>query len=93
MTDSELCFLTRDDLTALREEYPELNARLKRFANVGNQVRDATRSPHPPVSPSCTHPYKKRKRREGARSAAAAAEAGGHHSAGGSLPVPASRCH
>lgn len=36
VTDSELCYLNRDDVTMLRQEYPELDARLKRFVNVGN---------------------------------------------------------
>ena len=35
VTDSELCFLTRESLLKLRREYPELEARLKRFVNVG----------------------------------------------------------
>jgi len=36
VTDSELCFLTREDIVTLRAEYPELDARLKRFVNVGS---------------------------------------------------------
>jgi CRP-like cAMP-binding protein len=35
VTDSELCFLTRESLLKLRREYSELEARLKRFVNVG----------------------------------------------------------
>ena len=35
VTDSELCFLTRDDIVHLSREYNELAARLKRFENVG----------------------------------------------------------
>ena len=41
MTDSELCFLTRDDVNSLRREYPELDARLQRFAQVGKGHDDA----------------------------------------------------
>ena len=36
VTDSELCYINREDVIALRGEYPELDARLKRFVNVGN---------------------------------------------------------
>ena len=36
VTDSELCYINREDIQALRVEYPELDARLKRFVNVGN---------------------------------------------------------
>ena len=38
MTACELCFLTREDSNRLREAYPELKARLSRFANAGTQL-------------------------------------------------------
>ena len=41
--DSELCYLTYEDLQELQEEYPELKARLARFSNVG-QMRLTTKN-------------------------------------------------
>jgi hypothetical protein len=35
VTDSELCFLTHDDILTLNAKYPELKARLARFEKVG----------------------------------------------------------
>ena len=35
----ELCFVRREDLNALRKEYPELMVKLRRFARMGERVR------------------------------------------------------
>ncbi len=57
VTDSELCFITRDDITALRREYAELDARLKRFVNVGNirlSKKGGCEKLFPELSPAAT---------------------------------------
>ena len=41
MTDSKLCFVTSDDIKELRERYPELALRMKRFAKVGRRQKGA----------------------------------------------------
>jgi len=37
MTDSKLCFITAEDIKELRERYPELALRMKRFSKVGKK--------------------------------------------------------
>ena len=39
VVESELCFLRRDDLNALRRECPELMMKLRRFSRMGERVR------------------------------------------------------
>eukprot|EP01043_Picozoa_sp_COSAG02_P001880 COSAG02_NODE_41_length_47431_cov_32.449204_23_plen_1095_part_00 len=38
VTESALCYITRETVTSLRNRYPELDARLRRFAMVGGQL-------------------------------------------------------
>ena len=37
MVDSDLCFLTKDEIRALSDQYPELEARLNRLATAGQK--------------------------------------------------------
>ncbi len=67
VTDSELCYITRDDIMALRREYPELDARLKRFVNVGNirlSKKGVCGSLFPELSPAVTGMSKSQAERE-----------------------------
>lgn len=38
VVDSDLCFLTKDEIWMLASQYPELRARLNRFATVGKKL-------------------------------------------------------
>jgi hypothetical protein len=40
VTDSELCYLTRDDIHSLYDNYPELKARMARFGATGRVLTD-----------------------------------------------------
>ena len=40
VTESELCYLLKDDVQALYEPYPELRARLARFSGAARVVND-----------------------------------------------------
>ena len=67
VTDSELCYLEREDILSLRQEYPELDARLKRFVNVGNirlSKKGGTFNIFPELSPVATGLTKAQAERE-----------------------------